>query len=211
MPALPDFAAIFAVSATTFVATSLDNLLILVGFQTSNSIPTRSISLGFLAAMMTMIGVALTLAAAADAGLPFPVGYLGLAPIAIGLYHGVKAFQPDPDREAVADSFSREGVAGKRAIAGFASVFLTMLANSGDSLLVFTALIADTKRQADLGILATVLVMAGAWVWVARWLSGHPRLREPLQGFARFGLPILLIGVGLYILTDSPTDVVLRP
>jgi cadmium resistance protein CadD (predicted permease) len=211
MTAFSDFAAIVAVSATTFAATSLDNLLILVGFQTSNSVPTRSISLGFLAATTTMIGVALALAAAADEGLPFAVGYLGLAPIAIGIYHGVRAFRPDREEEEGADSASREGVARKRAVAGFASVFLTMLANSGDSLLVFTALIADTKRQADLGILATVLVMAAAWVWVARWLSGHPRFREPLRGFARFGLPILLIGVGLYILTDSPTDVVLRP
>jgi cadmium resistance protein CadD (predicted permease) len=202
-----DLAPIIVVSATTFVATSLDNLLILVGFQTSDSLSTRTIGVGYLAAMAVMIGVATVLAAAADGGLPFPVGYLGVAPIGIGIYHGVLAFRPD-----IAGAKSAERAASKRtAAAGFVSVFATMAANSGDSLLVFTALIADTEHDLDWMILGTVLLMATAWVWIARWLTEHDRFRDPLRGFARFGLPILLVGVGLYILMNSPTDVVMGP
>jgi cadmium resistance protein CadD (predicted permease) len=211
MSDLSALVAILLVSVTTFVATSLDNLLILVGFQTARSISHRSIALGFLAATATMLGAAVALAAAADQGLPFPAGYLGLAPIAIGLYHGAKAFRATHDEDEGLDTESRKAVASKNAIAGFVSVFFTMLANSGDSLLVFTALIADTTSQADWAILAAVLMMAAAWVWLARKLTGHPRLRGPLQGFARFGLPILLIGVGLYILMDTPSDVIVGP
>ena len=204
-----EIVAILLVSATTFVATSLDNLLILVGFQTSKAVTSRSIAIGYLVATAIVLGVAMTLAVAADQELPFPAGYLGLAPIAIGIYHGAKAFRPESRQ--VADSGARQAVATKRAIASFVSVFFTMLANSGDSLLVFTALIADSEDKADWAILVTVLMMASAWVWISGWLTGHPRLREPLQGFARFGLPILLIGIGLYILMDTPTDVVVGP
>jgi len=204
-----DLVVIAIVSATTFVATSLDNLLILVGFQTSDSVPSRVIPFGYLAAMGAMIGVAVALAAAADEGLPFRVGYLGLAPITIGLYHGVMAFRTvDEERDEPSAS---EAVVSKGVVAGFASVFVTMLANSADSLLVFTALIADTEREADWAILATVLTMAATWVWIARWLTGHPRFKKPLEGFARFGLPILLVGLGLYILVNSPTDVLGAP
>ncbi len=207
---LSDLIALMLVSTTTFLATNVDNLLILVGFQSSNSISPRSIAFGYLAATTTMIAVAAGLAAAADQGLPFPVGYLGLAPIAIGLYHGAKAFRLGADE--VQDSRAPIGTKEKKqAIAGFASVFFTMLANSGDSLLVFAALMADTENKADWAILVPVLAMAAFWVWLARWLTGHPRLREPLQGFARFGLPVLLVGVGLYILIDSPTDVIPGP
>ena len=41
--------------------------------------------------------------------------------------------------------------------------------------------------------------------------DGEEVFGEPLRGFARFGLPILLICVGLYILLDSPTDAIVTP
>jgi cadmium resistance protein CadD (predicted permease) len=234
MPMFFDLAPIIVVSATTFVATSLDDLLILVGFQTSDSISTRTMGLGYLAAMTLMIGVATVLAAAAEGGLPFPVGYLGVAPIGIGIYHGVLAFRPegaggpntsdgDGHETGPADATGHTGAlvgstsvtvtstSKRKAAAGFVSVFATMAANSGDSLLVFTALIADTEYDLDWMVLGTVLLMATAWVWIAHWLTEHERFRDPLHGFARFGLPILLVGVGLYILMNSPTDVVMAP
>lgn len=199
-----DMLTIVAASAVTFLATSLDNLLLLVGFHTSGTLRRSVIALSYGGAVAVVIALSFVLASAADDALPFSLGYLGLAPILIGIHHGVLAFRTERASEAPEEGSARTAV-------GFVSVFATMLANSGDSLLVFTALLGDTRSRLDVVVVLTLLGMTLAWTWIAGWLTAHPRLQEPLKGFARFGLPILLIGVGLYILTDSPTDVVVAP
>jgi len=201
-------AAIIAASVVTFVATSMDNLLLLVGFRTSDSIRPGIIGLAYVATVAAVSGLALALAAVADDVIPFRLGYLGFAPIAIGVYHGVNAFRAP---RASPDG-TEAGVGARSADAtGFASVFFTMLANSGDSFLVFMALLGDTRSWLDGVVVGALVTMSVLWVRIAAAVTEHPRLRDPLRGFARFGLPILLVCVGLYILLDTPTDVVGSP
>ena len=204
----PDIFALVIASIVTFTATSLDNLLLLVGFRSAESMRPGVIGLGYLAAVMCVSVVALLLAAVVDDVVPFPLGYLGFAPLGIGVWHGLRAFRPQPEPPEGTDS--SEGAKAADA-AGFASVFATMLANSGDSFLVFTAFLGDTRSWLDGVVVATFALMALAWIRIAGALVEHPRLGEPLRGFARFGLPILLICVGLYILLDSPTDAIVTP
>ena len=71
-----------------------------------------------------------------------------------------------------------------------------------------TIVLGDTRSWLDGVVVATFALMALAWIRIAGALVEHPRFGEPLRGFARFGLPILLICVGLYILLDSPTDAI---
>ena len=203
-----DIAALVAASIVTFTATSLDNLLLLVGFRSSESIRPGVIGMAYVAAVTSVTLLALALAAVVDDVVPFPLGYLGFAPIAIGVWHGVRAFRPVPPPPEGTEG--REG-ARREDAAGFFSVLVTMLANSGDSFLVFTAFLGDTRSWLDGVTAATFLVMAVVWVRLAAMLTEHPRFSDPLRGFARFGLPILLICVGLYIVLDSPTDALGTP
>jgi cadmium resistance protein CadD (predicted permease) len=196
-----DIVAAILASVVTFAATSLDNLLLLVGFRSSESIRPGVIGLAYVVTVAAVGTLALALAAVVDDVVPFPLGYLGLAPIAIGVWHGVAAFRPPPSEEERDDP-------GLGDATGFVSVLVTMLANSGDSFLVFVAFLGDTRSWLDGVVVGTFLAMAAIWVRVAAALAEHPRFKEPLRGFARFGLPILLVCVGLYILFNSPTDVV---
>jgi cadmium resistance protein CadD (predicted permease) len=196
-----DITAVILASVVTFAATSLDNLLLLVGFRSSESIRPGVIGLAYVVTVAAVGALALALAAVVDDVVPFPLGYLGFAPIAIGVWHGVAAFRPPPS-EAERDD------PGFGDATGFVSVFFAMLANSGDSFLVFVAFLGDTRSWLDGVVVGTFLGMAAIWVRVAAALAEHPRFKEPLRGFARFGLPILLVCVGLYILFNSPTDVV---
>jgi len=207
---LIEIATIVAMSATAFVATSLDNLLLLVGFHTAGTFVRRAIALGYLVAIGIVAALALGLAGAAEATLPFSLGWLGLAPLSIGIWQGIRAFQTQP--EVALDGPARELrpedlTLGERAT-GFLSILLTMLANSGDSLVVVTALLGDTRSNLDGCVVATLLGMGVLWTAGARWLSLRPALQKPLRAFARFGLPLLLIAVGGYILLDTPTDIV---
>jgi len=42
----------------------------------------------------------------------------------------------------------------------------------------------------------------------ARWIVRHPRLAPSLRAIDRYAVPALLVGIGIYILTDTPTDTV---
>jgi len=203
-----DLAAVVAMSAAAFVATSLDNLLLLIGFQTAGTIPRRAIGGGYVVTIVLVCMVALGLATAAEQALPFSLGWLGLAPVTIGLWHGVTAFRTRPDDVPAGPvrEVRPEDLTPAQRATGFLSVIFTMLANSSDSLIVVVALLGDTRSRLDWYVVGTMVAMATLWAVSARWLSTRPRLQAPMRGFARYGLPVLLVVIGVYILMDSPTD-----
>ncbi len=97
-----------------------------------------------------------------------------------------------------------QGVAGKGAL----SVGSVMLASSGDTFSALIAVFADTADRYTVPMLATVALAALCWCGLAAWLRSHPVLERPLSNLARYVIPFLLIGIGIYILMDSGTDVV---
>lgn len=195
---LDDVFSLILASAAAFIATSLDNLVLLAGFRASPSPQRGAVGGGYFAAVLVVSLLSFVVAAIADDFIPFPLGWLGLAPLAIGVWAGIAAFRRRTPPQAGA-SVTQEGV-------GFVGVFLTTLANSGDSLVVFTSLQGDTRSWLDVVALGTFLVMAAIWAWLSEVMTRHPRVRGPMEVFGRFGLPILLVWVGLYILMDSPSD-----
>jgi cadmium resistance protein CadD (predicted permease) len=87
-----------------------------------------------------------------------------------------------------------------------ASVFALMLANSGDSFTVLTSLMAESRDALVVVIVTTALTMTTLWALLARWVVGHPALAPILWRLDRYGVPFLLVAIGLYILLDTPTD-----
>ncbi len=116
--------------------------------------------------------------------------------------------EPKPESDGPPREVRPEDLTASQRASGFFSVLLTMLANSSDSLLVVVAVLGDTRSRLDTYVIGTLVAMAVLWAVIAGWVSLHPRLQAPLRGFARYGLPVLLVGIGVYILMDTPTDVV---
>ena len=88
------------------------------------------------------------------------------------------------------------------------TVGLVMLANNGDSLAVLTSLFAETREPFTLLIAGTGLSMALLWSRLAGWIARHPRLEGPIRKWSPYVLPLILIVVGWYILSDTVTDTV---
>jgi len=192
-----DILAIALASAAAFVASSMDNLLLLVGFKSARSMDRRSVRVGYVVSVVTVTGLAWGLALAAEGRVPFRLSYLGVLPIIAGVYHGVRSL-----RERASSEVARPPSRGS----GFFSVLVTMLANSGDSLLVLMALFADTAPGLDLVAGATLVAMSALWIAIAGFVAGHPRHRSRVEAFARYALPVILVAVGIYILMDTSTD-----
>jgi cadmium resistance protein CadD (predicted permease) len=190
---------IVAVSAVAFVSTSLDNLFLLMGLMAGSRVRSRDAALGYGLALALILSIGVAGSYAADLIADGALRYLGLIPLTMGIGRAWKALRESKDAPT-----SDAAPAGR----GIASVFGVMLANSGDSLAVFTPLMSETSDRLVFVIVATTLGMGALWSLAARSVVRHPRLAPSLRAIDRYAVPLLLVGIGVYILTDTPTDTV---
>lgn len=188
---------IVGVAIAAFVSTNLDNLFLLVGVMRSSRFTTRDVAIPYACVMGLVLLIGLAGSYAADVGAQSWLRYLGLVPLVMGLWRMRAMIRP---AAAVDGSVS--------ALSGRASVFGITLANSGDSLGVFAPLMGETSELLVVVIFATALAMAVAWASVARWVAEHPALAPRLHAVDRYGVPLVLIAIGVYILSDTSTDTV---
>jgi cadmium resistance protein CadD (predicted permease) len=186
---------IISVAAASFVATGLDNLLILVGLLGASD-ERKAVASGYLTGIL-LVAIAAAGLSLATHRLPAELlGYLGLIPIGLGLWHLVRLRRPEAGRgETLLET-------------GVVPVALLTVAASGDSLATFVALFSDSATRLAVPILATIAACSVGWLALARFLSTHERVVRVLERGGAYLIPVLLIVIGTYILLDSPTDVV---
>lgn len=187
------------VAAATFVSTSLDNLFLLMGIVGGSSLRTRDVALGYGASVALVMAVGVAGNLAADTVSPQWLRALGLVPLGMGLWR-VRGLLGG--RDAITQD------APTPQAGGIASVFGVMLASSGDSLVVFASLMAETADAMVVVIIFVTLAMSGVWAVLARWFLDHPSLAPLLRRLERYAVPLLLVALGLYILLDTSTDTV---
>jgi cadmium resistance protein CadD (predicted permease) len=181
-----------AISAVAFVSTNLDNLLMLA---ISSSRP-RPVVTGYLFSSAIIVGAALLIAQFGDLIDARYVGLLGLIPIALGL-RGLLGLMGDRSQAA----------ARSRTRAGFWRTVALILPMSGDSVAVYIPLMADTSPGLEAVAAATLLGSAVILAGIAGVLAGRPALGSRIGWLGERLMPWLLIGVGVYVLADTPTDV----
>lgn len=192
--------AIIIVTAVTFVGTSLDNLLLLIGFLGVRDYRKLDVMLGYTAALALVVAAVFGLSAIAHLAPQRYIAYLGLVPIALGLLHLYRL---------ISHSVAAPHVPEREPVPSVAlSVGLVMLANSGDTLAALAILFADSRTVFLLPMIATLFAMVAVWGAIAGWLVSHPRLAGTIRIIARYALPFLLIAVGWYVLNNTATDVV---
>jgi cadmium resistance protein CadD (predicted permease) len=126
------------------------------------------------------------------------LGYLGLIPLTLGLVGLVR----------LASGTTGEAEAPEVVARGILPVSGIMLANSGDTLAVFTSLFADTAEGLEIWVLATTVASAAAYAVLARWLVARAGVVRGLKRYSRVALPFLLVGIGVYILANTGTDAI---
>jgi cadmium resistance protein CadD (predicted permease) len=187
--------------ASGFVVTNTDNLVILVVLLGANPRRRHAVLLGFFAATLGVICVsAIGIAIGSILGGKL-IGYLGFAPLLIGchmLYNAYRGRAHEPPQiESLVD--------GAETRVWF-STFLLLLGNSGDSIAVFLPLLADSGRQAPLIFIISYLSMAALCVGLSLLIAGRRGLALHIEKRAELVLPWFMIGMGLYILSNSATD-----
>ncbi|MEJ2504179.1 MAG: cadmium resistance transporter [Gemmatimonadota bacterium] len=193
---MPEILAIIGLTVAAFVSTGVDNLLLLVGFKGQPAAKDAVVNLAFLGAFLVVLLIGFSASFAADVVPARYIGYLGAVPLTLGVVQLVQAVRGRAGGPAVAPSEA----------AGPWTVGLTMLANNGDSLAVLASLFAETRHPFTLFIAGTALGMALLWTAIAGWVARHPATARRVRRWGPYVLPLVLILVGWYILSDTVTD-----
>lgn len=180
-----------------FLASNLDNLVLMVLLRATGAGAARIVA-GF------MLVLVLVTAAAMGGGWllaglsPRATGWLGLVPFCLGMAAFLRMWFGGEDE--------RDAVTAADTAPGFAGIAALMLATSGDSVALFTATYADTDIAYWIPMALAVLVAGASWCGLAVGLGARIGHGNWLVRYGGVVMPLMMIGIGVYILLDTPTD-----
>lgn len=205
---------------TSFVATNLDDLVILTLFFARVSSTFRGVHI----VAGQYLGI-LTLILASLPGylfgfwIPKPwLGLLGLVPLAIGI-HSLRS--RDNDAEAVPEMAEvLPKPTSRRSWRSLLAMVLTppsyqvaavTVANGGDNIGIYVPLFANCKFPELSVILVVFLVMTAVWCGVARQFTVFPLIGRQVRDYGHVFVPWILIGLGIWIFLDAESYRLLQP
>ena len=197
-----DVLTIIAVTAGAFIGTNLDNLILLVALYSRFPQRTRMVATGYISGML-LIGLISVVVGEGGNLIPLDsLGMLGVVPIALGIMALFQLFQNRQSGETgkLASEVSNKAV--------FFSVLTTQLSNGADSIITFSIFLAESTDATDYLIALTFLGMTGVFGWLAYYLLKHRKISDVVDRYGPYVTPFILILVGVYILSNTASDLI---
>jgi cadmium resistance protein CadD (predicted permease) len=193
-----DAAIVVAVAAGAFMATNLDNLVLMIGLFGRYSDRRQEVLVGYLAGMLIIGAVTFYVGKLAGYAPVQYLGLLGVVPILIGVTEIVRLFR----NKGVVHDPVLPG-AGSTAVV---ATLLAQLGNSTDTIITYSVLFSDANDLADYLVLMVFAGMALLLALVAYLALRHPWLSRPVQLYGHYITPLILITVGMYVLSNTALD-----
>jgi cadmium resistance transport/sequestration family protein len=200
---------VLTTSITSFVATNIDDIAILMLFfaQVSSTFRPRHVVIGQYLGFLGLIAASLP---GFFGGLLIPkawLGWLGVLPIAIGISSLVnRSEEPEIQTVTALQTLPKSRIfsAMTRLVAPQSyQVAAVTLANGGDNVGIYVPLFANSSPVSLLGIVSIFLILVGVWCYVAFQLTRHPPIAAFLTHQGQKFVPFVLVGLGIYILAES--------
>jgi cadmium resistance protein CadD (predicted permease) len=207
-----DFISLIGIGAAAFVATNIDDIVVLVVFFSSSNFQAQNIVIGQYLGIGSLIAIS---ALGSLIGLVVPsyiIGLMGLLPIAIGIKELLEIWRNNTNNKVEEEVVSKEKLlrGGKRRgylhhhYLSFLSVAAVTISNGGDNIGIYTPLFASYNSSSEvITLVAVFMAMTAVWCAIGYYLVRHPLLERRMRCLGHVVLPFVLIGLGLYILTDS--------
>ena len=194
-----DILGLVTIGVAAFVATDIDDIFVLMMFFSSLTFPVRQVVLG------QFIGIGLLIAISALGSLislvvpTYIIGLMGIIPIVIGIKNLVEIRKKDK-------SLSRQAVQNKkknRSYFSFLSVAAVTFSNGGDNIGVYVPLFSKYNTVSQITTLTAVFIaMTAVWCISSYYFMNHPLVASRIRHIGNIILPFVLIGLGIYILTE---------
>jgi cadmium resistance protein CadD (predicted permease) len=127
------------------------------------------------------------------------IGLLGIVPIAIGIKNLIEIRKKDK-------SIARQVVQHEKnkSYLSFLPVAAVTFSNGGDNIGVYIPLFSKYNTISEITALAAVFIaMTAVWCIAAYYFVNHPLIASRIRHTGNIILPFVLIGLGIYILTES--------
>lgn len=194
-----DILGLVAIGVAAFVATNIDDIFVLMMFFSSLTFPVRQVVLGQYIGIGLLIAIS-TLGSLVALVVPtYIIGLMGVIPIAIGIKNLVEIKKKDK-------SLSRQIVRDKKARSSlsFLAVAAVTFSNGGDNIGVYVPLFSKYNIVSQIATLTAVfIVMTAVWCITSYYFVNHPLVASRIRHIGNIILPFVLIGLGIYILTES--------
>jgi cadmium resistance protein CadD (predicted permease) len=194
-----DFFGIVGIGTTAFVATNIDDLLILIAFFANSRFPLPQIVLGQYAGMGALLAIGIVGSLIALIVPNNLIGLIGIFPIAIGIKELLELLK-NSDNEESAKQLSRSGLTAYLPFLTVAAVTFS----GGEEIGVYTSVFVIYHEVSEIiTVLLVVMVLTGLWCAVAYHLVNRPLIASRVKRIGTIALPFVLIGLGLYILAEA--------
>jgi cadmium resistance protein CadD (predicted permease) len=193
------------VGVMLFVSTNIDDVFLTMAFFADPRLDPRAVVLGKYVGIAALVAASLAAAACALAVPHQWIALLGFAPLGLGIHRLWSAWRSTSGSKAGSftdDARADTGAAAGPLIAQAASVSVVTAANGGDNLGVYIPVFADDLAMVPIYV-AIFTVMTGLWCIVGRALVTHRLVAATMRRLAGVLLPWVLIGLGLWILSDA--------
>lgn len=191
---------LIASAVATYIATSIDYLIILVILyaQKENQNHSRNILLGQYIGTGVLVAVSL-IAAFGLHYIPdsWIIGFLGLIPIILGIRTAVHSEDDDESEDVVESS-------GKYNSLIISVAFIT-IASGGDNLGVYIPYFATLKASQLVIVVIIFAVLLLLLNWISKKLSDIKYIGETIEKYERIIVPIVFISLGIFILLENGT------
>jgi cadmium resistance transport/sequestration family protein len=214
------FAAAIIAGVTSFVATNIDDIVILMLFfaQINATFRARHIVMGQYLGFTALIVASLP---GFFGGLIVPkalIGLLGLVPIAIGIKQLVNREDEENEVQTVSDELSRSAT-NSSLLSKLANLFnpqifnvaAVTIANGGDNIGIYLPLFASSELPSLAVIMVVFYLSIAVLCYVAYRLTRQGAIANILTGYTQVIVPFVLIGLGVFILIESGTYRLLPP
>lgn len=185
-----------------FAATNIDDIVVLTVLflaSTRGALPGWKVVAGQYLGFIALVAISVIAAAGLTIVPDEWVGFLGLIPLAIGIYGLIRTLRHRGDDDDDESAISAGGLLG---VAGIT------IANGADNISLYTPVFRTNPVPDTIVTLIVFLVLVAVWCVVARFVGTNKAVTEALEKIEHWLVPAVFIGLGLYILIES--GVVLR-
>lgn len=194
-----DWLPLILLGITAFVATNVDDSLIMVLFFSDRRYRIRHVFAGQAFGIGLLVLISLVVALAATAVPGRWVGLLGILPVVIGVREIIARRKGNEDTSPDLNSNFAPNRTGQRRAATVAGV---TLANGGDNIGVYAPLFAARPLPETALLVVVFAVMLAVWLFAALYLARRSAVAGPLQRAGRAIFPYALIAIGLAIMAE---------
>lgn len=185
------------VAIGAFVATDIDDLFLLMMFFSSRTFSPRQVVLGQFIGIGLLVAISILGSLIALVVPIYVIGLLGLVPIAIGIKNLIEVRNNDRTSTQMVPKKNKSYLS-------FLTVAAVTVSNGGDNIGVYVPLFSKYNTVDQITILTSVFIaMTAVWCIASFYLVNHPLLASRIQHTGTIIMPFVLIGLGIYILTDS--------